>query len=469
MSDESKPKGPGTLALHAGQTPDPTTHARAVPIYATTSYVFDDAAHAARLFALEEFGNIYSRLMNPTVDVLEKRLAAMDGGAAAVAWASGQAAITASILTICHSGQNFVSSTNLYGGTWTLFTQTFKNLGVEVRFFDPGRPEEIDRLVDANTRLVYFESTWLSPEQLRMIASIVWHADRTLRKHLGPTRWSRVQVVFLVDNDEYLLMVDRIAKDEKTRRLARRLSSTYVGDHRVSHDNQSFQEAASLAIGDTVGRRGPRALWSFMGMKEGLHTYLSAFMTLFYAEFVSVEVTTPDVRNRNSVELLFRTAREFFEANKMPVLRQVLCSELNTITFDRLAVSFAFWDYLFRSERHRLSQFIDRLSYHERRKWKPTGLWNAFRESVEKAFGYPAETLEAKVRALAAKDYALDDKRIQRLLQVEKACGETVMRTYRKSEERLAAGKSLSVGETMARRRVMEATDELLARSEVTF
>lgn len=158
MSDTPKTPGLGTRALHAGQIADPTTHSRAVPIYATTSYVFDDVAHAARLFALEEFGNIYSRIMNPTVDVLEKRIAALDGGAAAVAFASGQAAITAAILTICHSGQNLVSATSLYGGTWTLFTQTFKNLGIEVRFFDPHRPEDIAKLVDANTRLVYFES-----------------------------------------------------------------------------------------------------------------------------------------------------------------------------------------------------------------------------------------------------------------------------------------------------------------------
>ncbi len=148
----------GTLALHAGQEPDPTTTARAVPIYATTSYVFKNTDHAANLFALKEFGNIYSRLMNPTNDVLEKRLAAMDGGAAGLAFASGQAAITAAILTITHSGQNFISSTNLYGGTWTLFTQTFKKLGIEVRFFDPDHPEKIEELVDENTRCVYMES-----------------------------------------------------------------------------------------------------------------------------------------------------------------------------------------------------------------------------------------------------------------------------------------------------------------------
>ncbi|MCC7147036.1 MAG: O-acetylhomoserine aminocarboxypropyltransferase/cysteine synthase [Phycisphaeraceae bacterium] len=147
-----------TLALHGGQSPDPTTHSRAVPIYATTSYVFDSTEHASNLFALKEFGNIYSRLMNPTNDVLEKRLAALDGGAAALAFASGQAAITAAILTICHSGQNFLSSTSLYGGTWTLFTQTFKKMGIEVRFFDPDHPEQIAKLVDANTRLVYLET-----------------------------------------------------------------------------------------------------------------------------------------------------------------------------------------------------------------------------------------------------------------------------------------------------------------------
>ena len=150
--------GLGTLALHAGQTPDPTTTACAVPIYATASYVFKDTDHAANLFALKEFGNIYSRLMNPTNDVLEKRLAALDGGAAGLAFASGQAAITAAILTITHSGQNFISSTSLYGGTWTLFTQTFKKLAIEVRFYDPNHPEQIDKLVDKNTRLVYLES-----------------------------------------------------------------------------------------------------------------------------------------------------------------------------------------------------------------------------------------------------------------------------------------------------------------------
>lgn len=155
MSEQYRP---ATLALHAGHEPDATTNSRAVPIYATTSYTFNDTDHAAALFGLTEFGNIYSRLMNPTVDVLEKRIAALEGGVTGLCFASGQAAITAAILTLTHSGQNIVSSTSLYGGTWTLFTQTFKQLGIEVRFFDPDKPEQIHELVDENTRLVYMES-----------------------------------------------------------------------------------------------------------------------------------------------------------------------------------------------------------------------------------------------------------------------------------------------------------------------
>lgn len=129
-----------------------------MPIYATCSYLFRDTDHAANLFALKETGNIYSRLMNPTCDVLEKRLAALDGGVGGLAFASGQAAITSAVLTICHSGQNLLSSTSLYGGTWTLFTQTLKKLGIEVRFFDPSTPASVAGLVDENTRCVYIES-----------------------------------------------------------------------------------------------------------------------------------------------------------------------------------------------------------------------------------------------------------------------------------------------------------------------
>jgi O-acetylhomoserine (thiol)-lyase len=158
VSEANFQNGLATRCLHAGQTDDPKTHARAVPIYATAAYNFTSTEHAASLFALKEFGNIYSRLMNPTNDVLEKRLAALDGGVGALAFASGHAANTAAVLNITSAGQNFVSSTSLYGGTWTLFTQSFKRMGVEVRFFDPDRPETIRPLVDAKTRCVYLES-----------------------------------------------------------------------------------------------------------------------------------------------------------------------------------------------------------------------------------------------------------------------------------------------------------------------
>jgi len=158
MPDDPKPHGLGTRAVHAGQEPDPATHAVAVPIYATTSFVFDSTEHAADLFALRQFGNIYSRLMNPTNDVLEKRLAALDGGAAGLTFASGQAAISAAVLTLTHAGQNFVSATSLYGGTWTLFTQTLKKLGVEVRFFDTADPDAVAGLIDEQTRCVYIEA-----------------------------------------------------------------------------------------------------------------------------------------------------------------------------------------------------------------------------------------------------------------------------------------------------------------------
>lgn len=151
-------QGLGTRCLHAGQEPDPTTTARAVPIYATTSYVFKDTDHAANLFALKEFGNIYSRLMNPTCDVLEKRMAALDGGVGALAVSSGMSAINIAILNICHAGQNFISATSLYGGTWTLFTQTFPKLGIKAKFFDPSKPADIKKLVDADTRCVFIES-----------------------------------------------------------------------------------------------------------------------------------------------------------------------------------------------------------------------------------------------------------------------------------------------------------------------
>lgn len=147
-----------TLALHAGQQPDPATGSRAVPIYQTTSYVFKDAQHAADLFALRAFGNIYTRLMNPTTGVLEERLAALHGAKGAVATASGMSAIFYAIANICSSGQNFVASQNLYGGTVTLFSQTLKRFGIEARFVDSSDPAKVKAAIDGNTRLVYTES-----------------------------------------------------------------------------------------------------------------------------------------------------------------------------------------------------------------------------------------------------------------------------------------------------------------------
>jgi len=147
-----------TLALHAGQTPDSETLSRAVPIYQTTSYVFRNAEHAAELFALREFGNIYTRLMNPTTDVLEKRLAALHAGTGAVATASGMAAIAYAVLNITSSGQNIVTGSNLYGGTVTLFTHTLKRFGIEVRFVDSSESRNIDKAIDKNSRLVFTES-----------------------------------------------------------------------------------------------------------------------------------------------------------------------------------------------------------------------------------------------------------------------------------------------------------------------
>ncbi|PIP16351.1 MAG: O-acetylhomoserine aminocarboxypropyltransferase [bacterium (Candidatus Ratteibacteria) CG23_combo_of_CG06-09_8_20_14_all_48_7] len=151
-------KGIETQALHAGQEPDPVTGARAVPIYQTTSYVFKGTEHAANLFALKEFGNIYTRLMNPTTDVLEKRLAELDGGSGGLVVSSGQAAITLAILNITKTGQNIVSSSYLYGGTYNLFHYTLPRMGIEVRFVDSSKPENFEKVVDKNTRLLYTES-----------------------------------------------------------------------------------------------------------------------------------------------------------------------------------------------------------------------------------------------------------------------------------------------------------------------
>ncbi len=149
---------PETLAVHAGYSPDPTTKAVAVPIYQTTSYAFDDTQHAADLFDLKVEGNIYTRIMNPTNAVLEARVAALEGGIGGLALASGQAAITYSLLTIMESGQNLVSSATLYGGTYNLFAHTLPQYGITTRFADHRDPASFEQLIDANTRAIYCES-----------------------------------------------------------------------------------------------------------------------------------------------------------------------------------------------------------------------------------------------------------------------------------------------------------------------
>jgi O-acetylhomoserine (thiol)-lyase len=155
---------PETIALHGGQEPDTATHARAVPIYQTVSYVFEDTEHAADLFALKQLGNIYSRIMNPTWSVLEQRLAQLEGSGlvetpfAALVTASGQAAVTYSVLNITRAGENIVAVSTLYGGTYNLFAHTLPQFGIEVRFVDPDRPEDLAQHVDEKTRLVFAET-----------------------------------------------------------------------------------------------------------------------------------------------------------------------------------------------------------------------------------------------------------------------------------------------------------------------
>ncbi|MCF3648843.1 O-acetylhomoserine aminocarboxypropyltransferase/cysteine synthase family protein [Synoicihabitans lomoniglobus] len=154
----SNPQGLGTRALHAGQAPDPTTGSRAVPLYQTTSYVFRDTEHAANLFALKELGNIYTRIMNPTTDVFEQRMAALEGGTGGLAHSSGQAAITDAILNIASAGDHIVSVTQLYGGTYNLFHYTLPKLGITVSFVDGNDPSSFKAAIQPNTKAIYGES-----------------------------------------------------------------------------------------------------------------------------------------------------------------------------------------------------------------------------------------------------------------------------------------------------------------------
>jgi O-acetylhomoserine (thiol)-lyase len=181
MSEQQPHTRPETIALHTGQQPDPATNARAVPIYQTTSYVFDDAQHAQDLFALAVPGNIYTRIMNPTWNVLEERVAALEGGVASLALASGQAAVTYSILNIARAGDNIVAHSTLYGGTYNLLAHTLPQYGIEVRFVDPDDPSVLDGLVDDKTRLVFTET--LGNPRLNVVDIRAW-ADAAHAKGL---------------------------------------------------------------------------------------------------------------------------------------------------------------------------------------------------------------------------------------------------------------------------------------------
>ena len=155
---EHRTMGFSTRQLHAGQSPDPTTGSRALPIYQTTSFQFRDSEHAANLFALQELGNIYTRIMNPTTDVLEQRVADLEGGVAALAAASGHGAQTMAILTLCSAGDHIISSSRLYGGTFNQFNYTFPRLGIDVTLVDPSDPENFARAIQPNTKIIYGET-----------------------------------------------------------------------------------------------------------------------------------------------------------------------------------------------------------------------------------------------------------------------------------------------------------------------
>ena len=209
---------PETLVLHAGYRSDPATTSVAVPIYQTTSYQFRDTEHAGNLFALKELGNIYTRLMNPITDVLEQRLAALEGGVAALALSSGQAASTFAILNVAQAGDNFVTSTDLYGGTWNLFANTFKQLGIEARFVDPADPEAFVRATDERTRAWYAETLPNPKLQVFPIAEVAKLADK-------------VGVPLIIDNTAAPIIAKPI---EQGAHIVVYSTTKYIGGHGTS-------------------------------------------------------------------------------------------------------------------------------------------------------------------------------------------------------------------------------------------
>ena len=210
---------PETIALHGGQVPDPTTNSRAVPIYQTTSYVFDDTQHAADLFALRVPGNIYTRIMNPTQDVFEQRVTQLEGGIAAVATASGQSAVAYSVLNIARAGDNIISVSTLYGGTYNLFAHTLPQYGIEVRWVDPDDPGAVAALVDENTKLVFVET--IGNPKLNVIDVRAW-ADAAHAQGLP----------LIVDNTVPTPILARVF--EQGADIAVHSATKYIGGHGTS-------------------------------------------------------------------------------------------------------------------------------------------------------------------------------------------------------------------------------------------
>jgi O-acetylhomoserine (thiol)-lyase len=210
---------PETIALHGGQVPDPTTGARAVPIYQTTSYVFEDTQHAADLFALRVPGNIYTRIMNPTQDVFEQRVTQLEGGLAAVATASGQSAVAYSVLNLVRAGDNIISVSTLYGGTYNLFAHTLPQYGIEVRWADPDQPEAVAALVDENTKLVFAET--IGNPKLNVIDIRAW-ADAAHAQGLP----------LIVDNTVPTPILARVF--EQGADIAVHSATKYIGGHGTS-------------------------------------------------------------------------------------------------------------------------------------------------------------------------------------------------------------------------------------------
>jgi O-acetylhomoserine (thiol)-lyase len=245
---------PETIALHAGWRADPSTGSVAVPIHQTTSFQFQDTGHAQRLFALQELGMIYTRIMNPTVDVLEKRVAALEGGVAGLALGSGQAATTFSVLNLCEAGDNIVSSTDLYGGTWNLFANTLKSLGVEVRFVDPADPEAFARATDDRTRCWYAETLPNPKLQVFPIAEVA-----ALGRRLG--------VPLIVDNTAAPVLCKPLALGAA---VVMHSTTKWIGGHGnsiggVVVDGGNFDWEANAARFPTLNKPDPSyhgAVWT---------------------------------------------------------------------------------------------------------------------------------------------------------------------------------------------------------------